>query len=485
MLHAFKQVRLLPSKIYSKILSNKNYKKTKRFLIKRPFRSFFITLLLLLLIIIIGNIITNRKKIDLEKKSIIKDVSVYRIGEIPTIRLQAKIEKKGVIKIVSLTSGVVSSIYVTEGDTVIKGQTLVRLASNYQGGNAPNLNSQLAAAQYNNVNATFETQKEIIQKQREIAEKTHTNTEELRKISEESINETRGLLSLNEQILESLNNQLKKLEEAKASEESITAVKGQKAQLEAAVNQLKNNLRNLEYATNKDNPPTHLADLQRDLTFRQLDLQDKALQLNKNISRIQYNLALLNESLMYPSSPFPAIVERVHVQIGQVVNPGTPLVTIACPTISANAVVVAPRNIALLISRLEPSLLYVGKKKIAVNPSYISSVATDGQMYSIVYNLPENILGQITEENYLPIDIPLNVANLQGTTTFIPIDAVYQSQKESYVTVVQNGRAETKKVILGSVLGKYVEIISGLKRDDQIILNRNIISGDKVQIVSQ
>lgn len=215
-----------------------------------------------------------------------------------------------------------------------------------------------------------------------------------------------------------------------------------------------------------------------------MDLQDKALQLNKDISRIQYNLALLNESLMYPSSPFPAIVERVHVQIGQVVNPGTTLVTISSLETSANAIVMTPRKIAFLISRVEPSLLYVGKKKIPVNPSHISSVATDGQLYSILYNLPKSI-EQITEETYLPIDIPLSASSLDRTTVFIPIDAVYQSQNESYVAVVKNGQVETKKVIIGSIFGKYVEIVSGLRKGDQVVLNHNIISGEKVKIVSE
>jgi multidrug efflux pump subunit AcrA (membrane-fusion protein) len=472
-------------KIYSDLIKSKNYKKIKIFLLKHPFTSFFITLSLLLLIIIIGNLLPNKQELKKEKPSLVKEVSVYKIGETPKIRLQAKIEKKGIVKIVALAPGIVSSILVTEGQNVSKGQTLVWLSSNYQGGRAQSLQSELARLQYQNIKDTLTNQKEIIQKQREIAEKTRENTEELRKISEQSLGSTKGLLDLNQQILNSLNEQIKQLEEANAPQENIFPLKVQKAQIESGFNQLLNNLRNLEYTTNKINPPANLADLQKDITLKQLDLQEKALELNKQVSGIQYNLALINESLMYPSAPFVGVVERVHVQIGQLVNPGTPLVTISSAQISANAVVNTPRNIALLVSKIEPSLLHLGKREISIIPSYISTVATEGQMYSVIYNLPKNLLDEIPEENSIPVDIPLNIPNIGNTNPFVPIDVVYQSQTESYVNIVKNGKAQTKKITLGNVYGEYVEVISGLTKDDQIILNRNIISGDKVKIISK
>ncbi|GIW61707.1 MAG: hypothetical protein KatS3mg089_0559 [Patescibacteria group bacterium] len=471
--------------VYSSVIKSKNYKKIKIFLIKNPFKSFFITLVFLLLIMIFGNILSNKTELKKEKQSLIKEVSVYQIGKTSTIRLQAKLEKKGVVKITALAPGVVSSILVKEGQTVSKGQTLIKLSSNYQGGNAQSLQSQLAKLQYQNSKETLTTQKEIIQKQREVAEKNRDNTEELRKISEQSLGSSRELLDLNQQILNFINEQINELEKVNAPKENIFSLKIQKAQIESGVNQLLNNLRNLEYTTNKENPPTNLADLQKDITLKQLDLQEKALEINKEVSRIQYNLALINESLMCPASPFAGVVERIHVQSGQSVNPGTTLVTISSNQISANAVVNIPRDIALLVSRIQPSLLYIGKQKISIIPDYISTVATDGQMYAVIYTLPSEIIGKITEESYIPVDIPLSVSSFDGATTFIPIDAVYQSQKDSYVNVVNNGKAQTKKIILGNIYGQYVEVISGLSTDDQIILNRNIISGDNVKVISR
>ena len=39
----------------------------------------------------------------------------------------------------------------------------------------------------------------------------------------------------------------------------------------------------------------------------------------------------------------------------------------------------------------------------------------------------------------------------------------------------------SQEVVLGEVVGSYVEVIEGLNEGDQVILNRNIIAGDSVK----
>jgi hypothetical protein len=40
-------------------------------------------------------------------------------------------------------------------------------------------------------------------------------------------------------------------------------------------------------------------------------------------------------------------------------------------------------------------------------------------------------------------------------------------------------------VKLGSVFGSFVQISDGLKKEDQVILDRNVIDGDPITIVNQ
>ncbi|HRN96615.1 MAG TPA: hypothetical protein PLD54_04165, partial [Candidatus Levybacteria bacterium] len=341
----------------------------------------------------------------------------------------------------------------------------------------------------NNVVQTYDTQKDLIAKQREVAERTRENTGDLREMSQDSLNDTRSLLDLNQNALDDINRTIQQLESIPNPDEqqlaNLTQAEQARLQLQASVTQLRGSVRNLEYSVDDQNPPTELANLQKDITLKQLDLQQKALELNKEASRLQYNIAAVGESLMHPSSPYAAVVERVHVQIGQSITPGTTLVTISCLDITASAVISTPRKFALSISQVEPSFLQVDNKNVPVYPSHISSVATDGLLYSVIYAISDDALGTITNEGFIPIEVPLAFSDTTQTTPFIPIDAVYQSQNAAYVNIVNGNKVASHQITLGPVYGKYVEVVSGVRTGDQIILDRNVISGEQITISSE
>ena len=187
------------------------YKRTTQFLHRRPLTSFFIALAVLLGIIILGNTLDSLNKPKEETPEIVKVVEVYTINGTPSITVQAKVQKAGVIKIVAQTPGIVSAINFKEGEKIARGQSLLQLSSNYQGANAPALQAQLAQKQYENVKNTYDLQKDIISKQRDIADKTEANAEELRRIAADSANDTRSLIDLNTNIINTINENLQTL----------------------------------------------------------------------------------------------------------------------------------------------------------------------------------------------------------------------------------------------------------------------------------
>lgn len=457
------------------------YKKSTTLMKKRPLLTFTIGLAILFIVIGVGNFLSQTPESP-EVEPERKNVQIYKIGESPTVTLQAQIEKNGVIQITALTGGVVKSIPVTEGQIVKAGQTLVNLATNYNGASLPGIQTQLARTQYNNVINTYGTQKEIISKQREVAEKTNQNTDELRKINTDSLDDTRTLLNQNENLLTTVNQRIEQLESTNGDPTEIAAARQSQSQLQSGVNQLRSTVRNLEYQTNRDNPPTELANLQKDLTLKQLDIQEKALELNKDVSRLQLQIAAVSESLLYPSSPFEAVVERIHVSVGQSVAPGTVLATISCTNLKSTAVIRTPRKFALSISQIEPTVLRSGNKEHSLFPEYISTVATDGTLYSVIYSLSEEITNSLDEDTFIPLEVPIGYADTSAAVPFIPIDAVYQGQDSSYVNIAVEDTVRSREVELGSVYGKYVEVQSGLNANDMVILNRNVISGDKIII---
>ncbi len=451
---------------------------------KRPVTSFLFALGLLLIIIIIGDLAARPKNIPAAEAQP-KVVKVFSIGKAPTVTVQAQIQKDGVINIVAQTPGIVQNIAVKEGDSVSRGTNLVSLSSNYQGGNAASLSRQLAETQYNNVKETFDQQKGIIQKQRDLANANADNTDELRKISEKNRDDISSLISFNNGILDTLNANLQKLKDTNvggANDSLILATQQQISSFSAANAQLNAQERGLSFSTNTDNPPTKLANITKDMTLAQLDIAEKALDLSKKISEIQLRLAQVNEAQMFPASPAFGVVQKVNVHVGQSVTPGTLLVVIysQAGNVTANAKVT--RLIAQSVSQIENSDLTVGDKTFSQTPTFVSTQATDGQLYSVIYQIPEEFRDAVSNLGFIKVEIPISSSLTNSVIPYIPLDSIYQTQESAYVYIVQNEKAESKKVDLGQVLGGNVEIKSGLSEGDQIILNRNVVAGDSVKI---
>lgn len=443
-----------------------------------PFLTLSIAFIIFLTLILLSSFISTPKK-DEEVKSIApKKVEVYKIGTTSQITAQAQIEKSGVVTITALTGGVVSKTSVVPGSKVKKGANLVALSSNYQGGNIPALQLQTASLQLKNVEDTYQIQKDLINKQKDVAQKSENYGQDLRNIAQKSIDETKSLIALNDSILESIDKDIK----AETDEDNIIALKKQKTGYLSANNQLKSALRNTEYEVSNDNPPKKLEGLQKEITLKTLEIQEKGLELSREVARLQYHIAAVSAATMRPSAPFNATVERVFVKVGEAVSPGTPLVVLSQVIEEDPIVGVAyvTREVASKISYVEPSILKIGAKNLEVRPSYITVDAVNGALYAVYFPIPDSYHRSLTNMSYVEVVIPVGMADTGSAFPYIPLDSVYQTGGEAFVFIDNNGIAETKKVELGEVTGSYVIVASGLKADDAIILNRNILSGDLI-----
>lgn len=464
-----------------KIAWNNAGKKSTTFMKRFPVWTTIIAMVFLLAVIAAANF-ARQPEPEPEVKRPVKTVSTYSIGEAPRIRAQAKIEKSGVIQIVAQTGGIVQNINFKEGQTVGQGANLAYVSTNYSGGSALSVQRQLAQKQYENTKDTFDAQLDIIGKQKAIAEKTDENSDKMREISEKSISETRTVLDLNNQILNTLNTDLAQLATDSATNKTaIDALNAQKLQLLSSANQLNATIRTTSYSVATDEAQAELSNLNKEMVTRQLEVQEKSLVLNKEVTKLQYTLAAINESLAYPSAPCGGIIEKVHVKFGQSVNPGTVLFTLSTNNKSALAVALVSQDVASSVSRIEPSLLTIRGKTLSVMPSYISQEATDGTLYSVYYALPEEFITDYGNDSYIEIEMPIGYADTTASVPYIPLDAVHQTQEGAFVYLNEKGVAVGREVQLGTVFGQYVEVKNGLKSSDQVILDRNVIDKEKIK----
>lgn len=467
-----------------KRISKTTYSSVSKQIKLRPLSSFFALLIFLLGLIFISNQLTKPEE-ETQSKVPVKEVQTFNIGEAPRIRLSAQVEKSGVIQIVAQAPGIVSKVHVTEGKSVKRGTTLVSTGSNYLGANAASVQRQLAQVQYQNAKNTFSLQKEIIAKQREIADKTDASADELRDIANRALDETRSLIALNEEILSSVDRNLETLENTNvggANDDLILQTQQVKAQLLAGLNQTRSGLRSAEFQASADEPPAQLSNLNRELVQKQLDLQEKSLSLGLETARLQVRLAQISESIMFPAAPFAGTIERVHVKVGQTVAPGTPLITLSGTVSASTVIALVPQNTAQNINKLQSSYLLIENERVEASPIYISKEATNGQLYSAIFAVPEGYESKLTDLGYIDIEVPIGTEFTSSAYPFVPLDSVQQTQDKAVVFVVEGETAAGKNVALGEVQGNYVQIVSGLSSNDKVIRNRNIISGDKVTV---
>ena len=165
---------------------------------------------------------------------------------------------------------------------------------------------------------------------------------------------------------------------------------------------------------------------------------------------------------MYPASPVSGIVERIFVRVGQAVNPGSPIAQITGASNSLIAVALVSRDIAAGISTAQVASLHFGDETYAEAPFYVSKEATDGSLYSVQFAIPEEFGSKTTDKGYITIDLPVGAANTGSAVPFVPVDSVFQTQDQAYVYVVKNGKAQSKEIELGQVLGRFVEVTSGI-----------------------
>jgi multidrug efflux pump subunit AcrA (membrane-fusion protein) len=458
--------------------------KTGHFVDLRPMTSFFAVLGVILALIIVGNFLNKPKVVPPEEIHPVKAVSAYNIGTAPKITVSAQTKKSGVIQVVALSGGIIDKINVQEGVHVSRGDQLFAMSNNYKGENTATVQRQIDATNYAGALATFPKQKEILEKKKEQADKVHENTDELRELTRESLDGTRSLVQENEDYLKLLRDRLNAIT-PDASNPAYTTLKNQVIQLQGTVNQAHDQLRRDEYTSNEDNAPAKNDQLTKEITKKDLDVQIKQLEVNLAVKGLQAKVSQIQESLMFPTAPFSGTIQRVFVKEKQQVGQGTALLVISQDVEDdpITAVAFVSADVAKRVSRIEPSTLHIGNKSTYTSiPSFVSTEAVQGTLYAVYYPIPEQYSKDVVSEGFISVDMPIGMADTTMIATYVPLDAIYQTRERAYVFVINGNTAQSRDVQLGQVYGDSVEILSGLKNGDQVILNRNIIAGDQIQV---
>ena len=175
-------------------------------------------------------------------------------------------------------------------------------------------------------------------------------------------------------------------------------------------------------------------------------------------------------------APFAGIVAKRHVEVGDYLGPGTPVLQLANID-QVKIKVELPPGEALLVKPGDRAKLYVdpllppGKTKrkwpvVAAKVKAVSAVAQPVTRRVEVELLADNP-GTLKAGMIARVEIRLGP---KRRALFIPQDAVIKRFGILYVFVFKANRAERRLVKLGVVKRGRVEVLSGLKEGEQVVV---------------
>src|SRR4029078_10686644 len=121
-----------------------------------------------------------------------------------------------------------------------------------------------------------------------------------------------------------------------------------------------------------------------------------------------------------------------------IVNPGTVLAQISGDLEHGQVIVNVPDNIARRISNFEPSTLFFENQTIKMMPTFVTRNATNGTLYSVIYDLGDLAIINLTDSAFIEVRVPIGVASTTNEDRYVPLDAVVQTEQEAFVYVVDS-----------------------------------------------
>lgn len=216
------------------------------------------------------------------------------------------------------------------------------------------------------------------------------------------------------------------------------------------------------------------------ISAAQLDLA----RLGMKAAESQLTLAKKQLSDTKIKAPISGTINKRIVDRGTMVNPGTPV---------ANIVDVSTLKVLLNVSEKDAFQIKVGEQ---------AEITTDVYPGIKFYGRIDNIASKSDEAHTYPVEVKLSnsishplKAGMFARVVFtsqdneeslaIPRESLVGSIKDAYVYTIENKIAKLKNVVIGKTSSNYIEVISGLKENEVVVVNgqNNLSDNSKVVII--
>jgi RND family efflux transporter MFP subunit len=213
---------------------------------------------------------------------------------------------------------------------------------------------------------------------------------------------------------------------------------------------------------------------------RPQDIQ--AAQTTVEQARGAYELARAQQAEAYVYAPYDGAVSARLVSEGALASPSTPLVTL----VSRDVEIMVTVEQALIgqVHEGSPAVLTTSSYPGEEFPALVAVVAPSANASTRTFQVkvvPENPEGKLKDGMYAQVAIRGAEA---PNALAIPNQAIVQRGGNSIVFVVVDGKAQLRQPQLGITDGYQTQVLSGLARDEQLIVvgQQSLNDGDPVRV---
>ncbi|WP_310396806.1 efflux RND transporter periplasmic adaptor subunit [Hymenobacter sp.] len=225
---------------------------------------------------------------------------------------------------------------------------------------------------------------------------------------------------------------------------------------------------------------------QKSLWDQQIGTEIQYLTAKNNKESLERNLATLNRQRAQYNvvAPFGGTVDEVLPKLGEAVAPGAPVVRMLSGQ-GGKIVADVSENYASSIKAGDVAMVTLPDLSDEEFPTTVRTVSRGISATSRTFTVELRVTGkyarqlrpnqvaQVRIQNYATASVPV-----------LPVDAVQKDETNSFVYVVQGGKATKRIIKTGKTYNGKVEVNDGLKTDDKVITGgyQNLNEGQAVSL---
>lgn len=206
---------------------------------------------------------------------------------------------------------------------------------------------------------------------------------------------------------------------------------------------------------------------------------DEIASANASVSQAASQVAQATKTLQDTKlvAPFSGTIVSVDQEAGELSNPGQEVI---------HLVDLSEMKVSLDVSNENIDQYHVGTKVTIVNQNGAKTTGTVSFVAPVIDQKTGKYQIEVTFPNpkqewrggmLATVEVPRSIKGV-----IVPLESVGITQAERYVMTADNGVATRHVVTVGQVIGDKIEVLSGLKENEQVITSgiTYIIEGEKV-----